>query len=128
MSDHLIEATGPLPVEQVWQAYACPGRWSQWAPQIRRVSGFDGQLRVGSVGRVLGPAGLRVRGEILSVDADARRWSWRVSRGPFRVVMEHGVDPHGTGSRAWVRIAAPRVLVRVYRPLARAALRRLCGG
>lgn len=128
MSDHLIEATGPRTVDQVWLAYACPDRWPQWAPQIRRVSGFEEHLRVGSVGTVLGPAGLSVRGEILSVEADARRWSWRVSRGPFRVVMEHGVDPHGTGSRAWVRIAAPRVLVRAYRPVAGAALRRLCGG
>ena len=39
--------------------------------------------------------------------------------------MEHGVDALDVGSRAWVRIDAPRVLALPYAPWARLALRRL---
>lgn len=127
MSDPLIEAIGPRSVDQVWWDYTCPERWPRWAPQIRRVSGFGDQVQPGAVGTVFGPAGLSVRGEILAVDTGARRWSWRVSRGPVRVVMEHGVAPHDTGARAWVRIHAPQVLVSTYEPVAQTALSRLCG-
>jgi hypothetical protein len=74
---------------------------------------------------VFGPFLLRVPFAVLEVVPAELRWSWRVGLGPASVVMEHGVEALDVGSRAWVRIDAPRPLVLPYVPFARFALRRL---
>ena len=79
----------------------------------------------GTSGTVHGPWPVRIPFEIRSVDATLRQWSWRVGLGPLGLVMDHGVEEFGTGSRAWVRIHAPAPLVAPYAPIARLALRRL---
>src|SRR3712207_7069261 len=30
-----LHTTGPIGPDEVWERYAVPARWSQWAPQIR---------------------------------------------------------------------------------------------
>lgn len=127
-----IEASGPRPVDDTWEQYTRTDAWSEWAPQIRSVRGVSGHVRAGDRGVVHGPFPVRVPFTIVSVDAAAHRWTWRVGVGPLGVVLDHGVDadPAGTtgGSVAWADVHAPRLLVRAYAPLARLALRRLVGG
>jgi hypothetical protein len=42
----------------------------------------------------------------LDVDAASRRWTWRVSRGPVTMTLQHGIDPTDAGSRAWLQEVA----------------------
>lgn len=120
-------ATGPRAVEDVWRDYVDPQRWSRWAGHIVGVRGLGSPVRPGDTGWVLGRFGARVQAEILEVDDERRCWSWRVGLGPARVRMRHRVEPRDGGSRATVVIDAPAALLRGYRPLAVAALRRLVG-
>ena len=120
-----LSAVGDLPVEDVWERYTRPALWSTWAPQITRVSTPDDVIRAGTRGTVHGPLLVRVPFRILSVDHGTRRWSWRAGLGPLGLVMDHGVDVEGDGSRAWVDIQAPGAIVAAYAPVARLALRRL---
>jgi hypothetical protein len=39
--------------------------------------------------------------------------------------MDHGVEPHAGGSRAWAKIHLPTPLALLYAPIARVALSRL---
>jgi hypothetical protein len=120
-----LQARGPLPVDVVWERYADPQRWPQWAPQIRRVDAV-GRLRPGLDGRVHSylPPGIAFR--VLAVDARSRTWSWRVQLGPLALVLEHGVREatHG-GSETWLRLHGPMPVLLGYAPLAKLALNRL---
>lgn len=120
----LISVDGPAAPAEVWRRYTSPPAWPGWAPQIRYVDTPDDPISAGSRGVVHGPLLLRVPFEILDVDHATRRWSWRVGVGPVGLRMEHGVDDAPTGSRVWVRIHAPSLLVLPYVPVARLALRR----
>jgi len=120
----LLAATGPADLDEVWTRYSTPDRWPEWAPQIRSVS-CSGPFNPGTSGTVHGPWPARIPFQIRSVDPSARQWSWRVGVGPLGVVMDHGVEESGSGTRAWVRIHAPAPLVAPYAPIARLALRRL---
>jgi uncharacterized protein YndB with AHSA1/START domain len=122
-----IESGGSVSPEEVWERYTDPALWPTWAPQVRAVTGTVEPVLPGDRGWVLGPVGTRVPFVVLAVDAGSRRWSWRVGVRPAAVVMEHGVDADGHGSRAWVDIRAPRLLVLPYLPVAWLALRRLVG-
>lgn len=116
-----ISATGSATTDQVWQRYTTPDLWPTWAPQLRRVTCADSVLTAGSRGTAHGPAMLRVPFEVLLLDRDQHRWTWRVGR-PISITMEHGVDETPDGARAWIDI--PLALVG-YAPLAQLALRRL---
>ncbi len=120
----LLEASGPTPPEEVWERYSSPARWPEWAPQIRRAA-LTSPLQTGEHGTVHGPWPTWVPVWIRSVDPERRHWSWRVGLGLLGLVMDHGVEATDDGSRAWVRIHAPGVLVAPYAPLAKLALRRL---
>ena len=120
----LVSVDGPAIPAEVWRRYTSPAAWPGWAPQITYVDTADDPIRAGTHGVVHGPLLLRVPFRILHVDPAGRRWSWRVGVGPLGLRMEHGVDESPAGSRAWVRIHAPTVLVLPYLPVARLALRR----
>src|SRR4051794_41500644 len=83
-----LQARGPLPVDVVWERYADPQRWPQWAPQIRRVDAV-GRLRPGLDGRVHSyvPPGIAFR--VLAVDARSRTWTWRGPPGAPAPVLGH---------------------------------------
>lgn len=121
----LVEAVGPLAPEETWERYTHASRWSSWAPQVRGVSGAGDPVAPGERGWVRGPFPLRVPFTVLALDATALTWTWQVGVGPAAVVMDHGVESSGTGSRAWVDIHLPTPLVLPYAPIARLALRRL---
>lgn len=120
----LLEATGPASPDEVWDRYATPSRWPEWAPQIRSATLSD-PLQAGDRGVVHGFWPLRIPVRIRSVDEVTKRWSWWAGLGPLGLAMDHGVDADGSGSRAWARLYAPTALVAPYVPIARLALRRL---
>ncbi len=120
-----MEAVGAVAVDEAWRRYSHASRWPTWAPQIRSVTGAGDPVAPGDRGWVRGPWPVRVPFTILDLDEDGHRWSWRVGVGPASIVMEHGVEAVGEGTRGWVRIAVPAPLAAPYAPLARLALRRL---
>jgi hypothetical protein len=118
-----VEARGPAGADAMWAAYADTSRWAAWAPQIRRVEPL-GPLEEGMRGSVEGPLWARARFEVVSVDAAARRWTWRVWAGPARLTIDHEVADGVTA----VVIEGPAPLVLAYAPVARLALLRLVRG
>jgi hypothetical protein len=74
---------------------------------------------------VHGLLGLAVEFTVTDVDVPRRRWTWRVSAGLLRLLMEHGVDDTDRGTRAWVTITGPLPAVLGYAPAARWAVGRL---
>lgn len=115
-----VEAHGPASAGVMWSAYAHTARWSSWAPHIRRVDP-EGPLVPGLRGVVHGPARLRARFEVTSVDPQAMRWAWRVRAGPAELTIDHEV----ADCRTAVVIDGPAPFVIAYAPVARLALRRL---
>jgi hypothetical protein len=123
-----LSATGPLPVEHVWARYTEPRRWPAWSPQIREVDYPGTVVTPGTSGRVTGIGGVVALFRVDAVDHEARTWAWTVRFGPLRVRLEHGVEPAGEGSTAWVLVHAPWPVALGYAPLARLALGRLVTG
>ena len=129
MSAVTLRASGPADADLAWGRYDDPALWSTWAPQIQRVDASTARLQTGTTGTV--HAGLLpwptipVPFEVLDVDRAARRWTWRVTLGPVRMLLEHGVDPEGTGSSTFLHVRGPALVVLPYAPLARMALSRL---
>jgi polyketide cyclase/dehydrase/lipid transport protein len=123
----MVEASGSAHPDAVWRRFATPSQWPSWAPQIRDVTPAASGLRPGDTGRVLGPGPLAVDYEIVDVDGGLRAWSWDVVVGRARVRMHHYVLPlPDGGSRALLQVHGPAAVpAQVYRPVARAALRRL---
>jgi hypothetical protein len=123
-----VAVSGPCPVDEVWDRYVRPGRWSQWSPQIRGVSYPAEMIAPGTGGVVHGPAGVRVGFRILDVEAagPVRSWSWVVSVGGVRLRLWHDVEEAGDGgSRTTLTVQGFGPVVVLYLPVAKVALRRL---
>ncbi|HEX3224060.1 MAG TPA: SRPBCC family protein [Nocardioides sp.] len=129
--------TGPRSPAEVWERYARPAVWSSWAPQIRDVEVDVDRLEAGVTGRVLGWGGLSADFVVDTWDEDHLRWGWTVrphvalppgvphsGRLP-EVRLRHGVRSAGSGSRAWLVVHGPALLVAGYFLPARLALHRL---
>lgn len=122
-----VVVCGPRGADEVWDRYVRPRRWREWSPQIRSVVYPSETLVPNTPGVVRGPAGLRVRFRILDVDATGpiRSWSWSVSAIGLRFHLRHTVEALATGTRTGLTVQGPAPAVRLYLPIARAALRRL---
>ncbi|CAO5237982.1 SRPBCC family protein [Frankia sp. AgKG'84/4] len=154
MAGLFLEAAGPARVAESWERYAQPARWPDWAPQVHRVridanadagidadadadadidggargeGGADGErIHPGMTGEVRSFLPPAARFVITSVDELSHTWSWRVSIGPVRLTLDHGVEPClDAGTTTWLRLRGPLPIVLAYAPLARLALRRL---
>ena len=124
MSSLTVRAHGPAGAPDVWEAYADPQRWPEWAPHIRRVDAI-GRLRPGLAGQVWSIVPAPVSFEVTEVDAKRRRWSWQAVFGPVRMRFDHGVDVRDGGSETWLTMHGPLPLLMIYAPIARLALHRL---
>ncbi len=124
VSSLTVRAHGPAGAPDVWEAYADPQRWPEWAPHIRRVDAI-GRLRPGMAGQLWTIAPAPVSFEVTVVDAKRRRWSWQAVLGPVRMSFEHGVDVRGSGSGSWLTMHGPLPVLILYAPFARLALHRL---
>ena len=126
MTTLTLHATGPEAPAEVWERYAVPARWPEWALQITGVELPAARLAAGVRGRVRGPLGVTLPFVVETVDDTARRWSWTVSLGPVRLHLLHWVSegPDG-GSTTGLRVTGPALLVVGYAPLAHLAIGRL---
>jgi hypothetical protein len=124
MSSMTVRASGPASAPAVWEAYADPQRWPEWAPHIRRVDAV-GRLRPGLEGQVFSLLPPPMNFAVTGVDAKGRRWSWDAVLGPFRMSFDHGVESRTGGSGTWLTMHGPLPLLVLYAPLARLALHRL---
>ncbi|MEP6560900.1 MAG: SRPBCC family protein [Nakamurella sp.] len=126
-----VGATGRADLDEVWDRYIHPERWSQWSPQISSVECSDATIQAGSTGTVHGPCGLGVDFEILQVDHHEHRWSWRVKVAFVTMELVHGVQSVTVGSgetpatETTLDITGPAPIVIGYAPIARIALGRL---
>ena len=126
MTTVTLHATGPVAPDEVWERYAVPARWSDWALQITGVELPVARLAAGVRGRVRVPLGVSLPFVVESVDEAARRWSWTVSLGPVRLRLLHWVAPGPDGgSTTGLRVTGPAPLVAGYAPLAQLAIGRL---
>ena len=126
MTTLTLHATGPLGPDVVWERYAVPARWPDWAPQITGVELPASRLAAGVRGRVRGPLGGTLPFVVDTVDEAARRWSWTVSLGPVRLHLLHWVaDGPDGGSTTGLRVSGPAPLVVGYAPPAQLAISRL---
>lgn len=123
MASLRLVAHGRASRELIWERYADPARWHEWAPQIRSVQA-DGRLRPGLRGEVFGPPGVRARFEVETVDEAEGRWSWTATAGPARLRIEHEV---GEGTAALV-LHGSAIVIAAYAPIARLSLQRLVRG
>ncbi len=120
-----ISVRGTAEPSVVWERYADPRRWPEWAWQIRRVDTTGNRIVAGLRGRVLGPLGAAVNFVVDDVDEAGRTWSWTVRFGPVRLELRHDVVPDGAGSRTRLWVTGPLAVVVPYLPVAAWALRSL---
>ncbi|MCF6746283.1 SRPBCC family protein [Blastococcus sp. KM273128] len=126
MTTLTLHATGTAAPAEVWERYAVPARWAQWAPQITGVEVSAQRLAPGAAGRVRGPLGISVPFTVEEVDEADRRWAWVVAVGPLRLRLLHWVaEGPGGGTTTGLRISGPAPLVLSYVPAARLALAHL---
>lgn len=110
----------------MWTRYVTPACWPTWSPQIRAVDYPYAELAAGTAGVVRGPCALAVPFEILTVDVERRRWTWRVHPPAVGgLIAVHGVEPAGSGTRTTFEVTGPAPVVTAYLPVAWLALRKL---
>jgi hypothetical protein len=124
------EAASTAPPEVAWALMARPGRWHEWAPQLRGAWGLgEPEVRAGSLGaaRLLGALPLPAR---VTDKQPGRAWTWRLGLGVVELV--HRVEPQGgegEGSVIAVDLLAPGplepVAAAVYGPVVSFTLERL---
>lgn len=113
---------------EAWSLMARPGRWHEWAPQLRGawgLSGPDGEVREGARGaaRLLGV--VPVPATVTEV-VPGRSWAWRV--GPL--LLDHRVEPTDGGCRVVTELhggALEPALALSYGPVVAVLMRRLGG-
>jgi len=127
-----VGAAGRAAIDEVWDRYIHPQRWSEWSPQISSVDCTDDIIRAGSTGTVHGPCRIGVEFNILQVDHEKRCWSWRVWIAFVTLELMHSVQAGSPGSPARAAgsstsldISGPAPVVLGYAPIARLALGRL---
>lgn len=109
--------------ERVWELYAQPERWKEWAPHVRSPRGLGHpEVEPGSSGRIRLAGLAPVWAEITSV-RPSRSWTWRVGLAE----LTHTVDPApggGTAIGLAMRAPAPmEMAIRVgYAPLTKLLL------
>lgn len=126
MRPAVARAAGPVDVDEAWQRYLRPERWSEWSPQVRQVHSDSDVIVAGAAGTVRTLGGAQVRFVVTDVDAEARSWSWQVRVGPVGMLLEHHLHARdGGGTRAEVLIHGVWAVTRLYRVPATVALHRL---
>ena len=120
-----VEARSDATPERVWELYARPGRWSEWAPHVRSPRGLgEPEVEPGARGSVRLGGALPIPATIGGVEP-GREWTWRV--GP--VELRHTVTAADPGTLIGLELSAPRPLepaIRItYAPVARLVLANL---
>ncbi|MGO4597450.1 SRPBCC family protein [Terrabacter sp. 2RAF25] len=121
-----VTETGTAAPAVAWSRYDNLDLWATWSPQVQEVIAATRRLAPGLTGLVVGPLGVRLPFEVLTVDADAMEWSWHVRFGLVHATLDHAVRPAPDGGcTSELVIDAPAYAVLAYRPVAALALRSL---
>jgi hypothetical protein len=121
-----LTQAGDASPEEVWRRYADLDEWPRWAPYNQAVEVSGRELATGLTGTVTAVGGLRVRFEVLVVDATARTWRWRARLGPVTLVLDHEVAARPAGGCvAVLAISGAMPVVLAYLVPAQLALRSL---
>lgn len=105
------EANSRAPVAEAWSLIARPGRWHEWAPQVRGAWSLGSpEVRLGARGaaRLFGTLPVPAR---VVAKRPGRSWTWRV--GPVDIVHRTRPGPGGRGSIVAVDMIAPRTIERL---------------
>jgi len=112
--------------ESVWELYAQPRRWKEWAPHIRAPKGLgDPEVEPGRSGRIHLAGIAPVWAEVTSL-RPGRSWTWRVGV----TELTHTVEPDEDGGSVIglaMRAPAPlEVAIRMsYAPMTKLLLKNL---
>lgn len=120
-----LRARGPAASGAVWARYVHPARWAAWSPYIGAVRTDGDRIAPGMRGTVVSRVGVRAAFLVESVDEEARRWTWSVRAGPFRMRLHHAVSDDGAGASTALRMEGPALVLAAYALPARWALHRL---
>ena len=121
-----VVETGRATPAVAWGRYENLDLWATWSPQVQEVIAATRRLAPGLTGLVVGPLGVRLPFEVLTVDTAAMEWSWHVRFGFVHATLDHTVRPApGGGCTSELVIDAPAYAVLAYRPVATLALRSL---
>ena len=122
----LVDVDSSASPERVWELYAQPKRWKEWAPHIRSPQGLGSpEVEPGASGRVHIAGVAPVWAEVTS-KRPGRSWTWRVGL----VELTHTVEPrNGGGSTVGLAMRAPapmEMAIRIgYAPITKLLLRNL---
>ena len=99
-----VEVESDAEPEEVWDLYARPERWKEWAPHIRAPRNLGTpEVEPGASGRIR-LAGLAPVWAEVTAKRPGRSWTWRVGL----VELTHTVEPrNGTGSTIGLAMRAP---------------------
>ena len=112
--------------ERVWDLYARPERWKEWAPHIRSPHDLGNpEVEPGASGHIR-IAGLAPVWAEVTAKRPGRSWTWRVGL----VELTHTVDPrNGGGSTIGLAMRAPapvEMAIRLgYAPITKLILKNL---
>jgi hypothetical protein len=115
-----VARRGPAGKYEMWGRCRDPQRWPSWMAAVRAVD-TAGDLRPGLEGTLVLVGGVRVRFDVLEVNALGPAWTGVLRLGPLRLELEHHVD-EGFGL---VDISGPVLLPLIFVPLARRSLSKL---
>lgn len=122
----IVEVESDAAPEAVWDLYAQPERWKEWAPHVRSPKGLGSpEVEPGASGRIHFGGVAPIWAEITAVRPGAS-WTWRVGL----TELTHTVQPRaGGGSVIGLAMRAPapaeRVIRLTYAPITRLLLKNL---
>src|SRR3954454_12844040 len=108
------------PADRVWAIMRDVERWHEWTASVTsvRISG-GGPLKTGGRAWIKQPKFPPALWEVRVLDDVGRNFTW-ISRGPgMLVTARHGVDPRGTGSRAYLSLRYEGLLAPLFGRLTR---------
>ena len=112
--------------ERVWELYAQPEHWKEWAPHVRSPRGLGSpEVEPGASGHIRLAGLAPVWAEVTS-KRPGRSWTWRVGL----VELTHTVEPrNGGGSTVGLAMRAPapmELAIRIgYAPITKLLLKNL---
>lgn len=122
----LVEVSSDADPDRVWELYAQPSRWKEWAPHLRAPKNLgDPEVEPGASGSIRLAGVTPVWAEV-TAKRPGRSWTWRVGL----TELTHTVEPRtGGGSVIGLAIRAPAPVelgIRLsYAPLAKLLLQNL---
>lgn len=121
-----VEVESSAEPDRVWELYAQPERWREWAPHLRSPKGLGHpEVEPGSSGRIYLAGLAPIWAEVTSL-RPGRSWTWRVGV----TELTHTVEPRDRGgSVIGLAMRAPlpvEIAIRMsYAPLTRLLLHNL---